>query len=93
MEDVFKPNTPQQDIIVHLLNNNIRLEAEIRALKGIFSMLASKIDPAFDQKKVQPIQDAVVDSIAQKILASHPLYSDYWKKQMDGLKGLGVDFD
>ncbi len=92
MENIFKEGTEQEEVIVHLLNDNIRLQGEALALRTLLEQLFLKVDPNFDIAKVQLMQDAAAEAFAQKVIEAHPLYSDYMKRQLKGLKGLGADF-
>jgi hypothetical protein len=92
MENKFKEGSGLEQIVVHLLNDNIRLQSEMLALKGFLEMLSQNIDPNYDAAKVKLMQDALVESFQQRIIASHPLYSEWMKGQLKGLKGLGADF-
>ena len=92
MDNVFKEGTGQEQIIVHLLNDNIRLQGEVLALRTLIEQLFLKTDPNFDLAKVRLMQNAAAESFAQKVIEAHPLYSDYMKRQLKGLKGLGADF-
>ena len=92
MENIFKEGTEQEQVIVHLLNDNIRLQGEVLSLRTLLEQLFLKVDPNFDLAKAQLMQDAAAESFAQKVIEAHPLYSDYMKRQLKGLKGLGADF-
>jgi len=88
----FKDNVGVEQIIVHLLNDNIKLQAELKTLKDFLEILSSQIDPNYNPENAQKMRDAVLLLNEQEIIASHPLYSDYMKNQLKGLEGLGSDF-
>ena len=80
-----------EEVMVHLTNDNVRLHAEVKALRHAFHLLLSRIDSTYDRAKGQEQQDAAVLAYEQEIVLSHPLYQEYWKKKLKGDLGeLGV---
>jgi hypothetical protein len=92
MDEKYEQNVGVKEMVVQLLSDNIKLQAELAALKKIFEGLLLQIQPDADPKKLQEAHMKLVEAFAMKIVADHPLYSDYWKKQLKDLDGLGASF-
>ena len=92
MEEIFNSNTGVKEIVVQLLADNIKLQAELQFLQSLFDEWILQTRPDFDRKMLQDMRANRIESIAMSIVAEHPLYSEVWKKNLKGLEGLGVSF-
>ncbi len=91
--EYFKKGTSSEDVIVHLLNEVMKMKAENQVLTAMILALQGTLEPSLNPREVILKWNTDVHNKLMEIVANHPIYDDLWKKKLQNQFGdLGIDF-